>query len=241
MQIIAETHSHTVACDHAYSTIYENVCQAARVGLKFLCVTEHGPAMPGAPGEMYFGNMPKVVPDFLEGVAILKGVESNILDYCGRLDLSEKKLAALDWVIASYHINCVEPSTPEEHTAGWLAVAKNPHVDVIGHAGDDRYRFDIDTVVRAFAEYGKIVEINAHSFECRTKSDVNCREIARCCKKYGVRVVCSSDAHFFTQIARVDESIKLLRELDFPEELILNANYERFLAAAREKSGRSIF
>ena len=80
---------------------------------------------------MYFGNMPKVVPDFLEGVAILKGVESNILDYCGRLDLSEKKLAALDWVIASYHINCVEPSTPEEHTAGWLAVAKNPHVDVI--------------------------------------------------------------------------------------------------------------
>ena len=36
-------------------------------------------------------------------------------------------------------------------------------------------------------------------------------------------------------------SIKLLRELDFPEELILNANYERFLAAAREKSGRSIF
>lgn len=118
MQIIAETHSHTVACDHAYSTIYENVCQAARVGLKFLCVTEHGPAMPGAPGEMYFGNMPKVVPDFLEGVAILKGVESNILDYCGRLDLSEKKLAALDWVIASYHINCVEPSTPEEHTAG---------------------------------------------------------------------------------------------------------------------------
>ena len=218
MQIIAETHSHTVACDHAYSTIYENVCQAARVGLKFLCVTEHGPAMPGAPGEMYFGNMPKVVPDFLEGVAILKGVESNILDYCGRLDLSEKKLAALDWVIASYHINCVEPSTPEEHTAGWLAVAKNPHVDVIGHAGDD-----------------------AHSFECRPKSDVNCREIARCCKKYGVRVVCSSDAHFFTQIARVDESIKLLRELDFPEELILNANYERFLAAAREKSGRSIF
>ncbi|MFR9255218.1 MAG: hypothetical protein ACLVJ6_06775, partial [Merdibacter sp.] len=78
-------------------------------------------------------------------------------------------------------------------------------------------------------------------FECRPKSDVNCREIARCCKKYGVRVVCSSDAHFFTQIARVDESIKLLRELDFPEELILNANYERFLAAAREKSGRSIF
>ena len=65
MQIIAETHSHTVACDHAYSTIYENVCQAARVGLKFLCVTEHGPAMPGAPGEMSFGNMPKVVPDFL--------------------------------------------------------------------------------------------------------------------------------------------------------------------------------
>ena len=44
MQIIAETHSHTVACDHAFSTLYENVRYAARSGIRFLCVTEHCPA-----------------------------------------------------------------------------------------------------------------------------------------------------------------------------------------------------
>ena len=45
MKIIAETHSHTVACSHAYSTITENARAAAQKGLHFLCVTEHGPAM----------------------------------------------------------------------------------------------------------------------------------------------------------------------------------------------------
>lgn len=138
MQIIAETHSHTVACDHAFSTLYENVRYAARSGIRFLCVTEHCPAMEGAPGGMFFSNLPNVIPDLMEGVVVLKGAETNIIDYEGGLDLPDRKLARLDWVIASYHINCLAPATEEEHTAGWLAVAKNPLVDVIGHAGDER-------------------------------------------------------------------------------------------------------
>ena len=132
------------------------------------------------------------------------------------------------------------PATEEEHTAGWLAVAKNPLVDVIGHAGDERYRFDVDAVVKAFAENGKIVEINAHSFECRPGSAENCRRIAESCKKYGVRVVCSSDAHFFTQIGNVGAAVEMLEEIGFPEELVMNADYGRFLALAREKSGRPL-
>ena len=75
MQIIAETHSHTVACDHAFSTLYENVRYAARSGIRFLCVTEHCPAMEGAPGGMFFSNLPNVIPDLMEGVVVLKGAE----------------------------------------------------------------------------------------------------------------------------------------------------------------------
>ena len=240
MQIIAETHSHTVACDHAFSTLYENVRYAARSGIRFLCVTEHCPAMEGAPGGMFFSNLPNVIPDLMEGVVVLKGAETNIIDYEGGLDLPDRKLARLDWVIASYHINCLAPATEEEHTAGWLAVAKNPLVDVIGHAGDERYRFDVDAVVKAFAENGKIVEINAHSFECRPGSAENCRRIAESCKKYGGRVVCSSDAHFFTQIGNVGAAVEMLEEIGFPEELVMNADYGRFLALAREKSGRPL-
>ena len=48
MNIIADTHTHTLACDHAYSTISENAAAAAGKGLRFLAMTEHTPQMPPA-------------------------------------------------------------------------------------------------------------------------------------------------------------------------------------------------
>lgn len=240
MQFIAETHSHTNACQHAYSTLYENVQACAQKGLKFLCITEHGSAMEDGPHPWFFKNIVTAVPDVLDGVILLKGAEANILDYQGRLDIEKASLEKLGWVIASYHTVCIEPSTEREHTEGWLAVAENPHVDVAGHCGDARYPFDHNAVMQAFAENGKIIEINAHSFGFRPGSRKNCREIALCAKKYGVRVVCSSDAHFFTEIGECDAALEMLREIDYPEELILNTNYDRFLAVAREKTGKNL-
>ena len=111
---------------------------------------------------------------------------------------------------------------------------------MIGHCGDDRYDFDYEPAIQAFAEHQKIVEINAHSFHSRPGSKENCRQIALLCKKYGVRVVCSSDAHFFTDIGNAGEALEMLMEIDYPKEWILNTDYERFLAVAREKSGRKL-
>ena len=36
MRILVDTHTHTIASDHAYSTILENVAAAARAGLDFI-------------------------------------------------------------------------------------------------------------------------------------------------------------------------------------------------------------
>lgn len=103
------------------------------------------------------------MPDVIDGIIVLKGAEANILDYEGSLDVKPSHLEKLGWVIASYHdVTCPHASIAD-HTAGWIAVAKNPLVDVIGHCGDERFRFDYEAGVQAFAKYGKIVEINAHS------------------------------------------------------------------------------
>ena len=196
--------------------------------------------MPDGPHEWFFNNLPATVPDVLDGVIVLKGAEANILDFGGSLDLNERQLKKLDWVIASYHTPCCAPADIASHTAGWLAVAKNPDIDVIGHCGDERFRFDYEPVIRTFAEHQKIVEINAHSFHGRPGSKENCRQIALLCKKYAVRVVCSSDAHFFTEIGNAGEALDMLMEIGYPEKLILNTDYDRFLAVAREKSGRQL-
>ena len=49
MKYIIDTHTHTVASGHAYSTLIENAKAASAKGLKALAVTDHGVAMPGGP------------------------------------------------------------------------------------------------------------------------------------------------------------------------------------------------
>lgn len=54
MKFIADTHSHTLASGHAYSTIKEMAAAAEAKGLKALAITEHAPKMPGTCGLFYF-------------------------------------------------------------------------------------------------------------------------------------------------------------------------------------------
>ena len=57
MRIIADTHCHTIASTHAYSTWMENIHAAKEAGLSYLAITDHGPTMPGSPGRWYFKNL----------------------------------------------------------------------------------------------------------------------------------------------------------------------------------------
>lgn len=227
MKIIADTHTHTIACSHAYSTVGENALAARERGLTAIAMTEHGPTIPDAPYIWCITNQ-HVVSRILHGVTILHGVEANIIDYAGHLDVEDDILKNLEWVIASYHQPCCAPADEKDHTSGYLAIARHPYVDVIGHSGTEAYRYDYEKGVKAFKEYGKIVEINEGSFRVRKSSAKNCAEIAKLCKKYEVPVVVNSDAHHASDIGRFDQSIAMLCEMDFPQHLILNADEDRF-------------
>ena len=54
MRFEADTHSHTLASGHAYSTIKEMAAAAEAKGLKALALTEHAPKMPGTCGLFIF-------------------------------------------------------------------------------------------------------------------------------------------------------------------------------------------
>ena len=56
-----DLHTHTIASGHAYSTLQENIAAARERGLKFLGLSEHGPAVDGGPSRLYFQNY-KIIP-----------------------------------------------------------------------------------------------------------------------------------------------------------------------------------
>ncbi|WP_411677387.1 phosphatase [Caproicibacter sp.] len=235
MNLIADTHTHTIASTHAYSTLSEMVHAAAERGLFAIAVTDHGQEMPGAPGRWYFHNL-RVLPREMEHVLVLRGEEADVTDFDGGTDLNPEDVSTLDWVVTSMHEVAMRDKAPtvEKVTNAWLSVAKNPLIRVIGHSGSELYRYDYETVLPVFAENGKLVELNEATFTGRSDSVPNCTRIMELCKKHDVPVIVNSDAHFSTQVGRFDRSLQLLREIDFPEELVVNSSIERFCDYLRQ-------
>lgn len=227
--IIADLHTHTLASTHAYSSLTEMVRAAAERGLSAIAITDHAKTMPGSPRDWYFGNL-REVPLHYRGVLTLAGIEANVLDFDGSLDIEPGDEKKLDWVVASIHhlgLEGLKDPDVEKSTHLWLQVAKDPRVHVIGHSGDPLFTYDVDRVIPAFGENHKLVEINNHTFQVRAGNVPNCRKIALACKKYGVPIVVNSDAHFESQVGCFDQALGLLEEIDFPQELIVNADAGR--------------
>ena len=144
MNFEADLHVHTIASGHAFSTVKEVAEAAAGRDLKMVGITDHGVKMPGGPHEYYFWQL-LGLPRFIAGVEILRGVEANILDASGSLDLPERLLAELDLVLAGFHEGCgYEPGSVEENTRAMIGAIHNPFVNIICHPGNPVFPVDIE-------------------------------------------------------------------------------------------------
>ena len=213
MEIIADLHTHTIASTHAYSTVTENAAAAERQNLAVMGLADHSFKTSDSPHIYYFMNLYRI-PRKIGNVTILRGVE-----------------ASLDYAIASMHASTMEIGhTEEEYTAAWLKTIENPRVDILGHMGDPRYPFDIDTVIKAAAKAGKIVEINNSSPETRKGSQPLCLKIIETCKKYGVHITLSSDAHFWSMVGKFDWAMSVVEKTRYPKELVINSSVDNLEA-----------
>lgn len=64
----------------------------------------------------------------------------------------------------------------------------------------------------------------------KTVAVPNNLELLELAKKYEVPVIFGSDAHFSTMIADYDNIMPLIEKVQFPDELVLNYNPEKFKA-----------
>lgn len=225
---IADMHTHTLASTHAYSTITENALWASEHGIKYLGMTDHGIEMQDSPDTWHFENL-RILPDFIHGVRIIRGIEANITDENGKIDIYHKYVYdSLEWVNVSFHPQVYMPTDKASHTKAYMGALNNPRVDVICHSEDKRYPYDIDEVTRACAEYGKLIELNVGRLGRNNGSDRLYEPILEACEKHGTGIIVNSDAHFYTKIGDFGQAIELLERTGFPEKLIVNTSEERF-------------
>lgn len=230
MKYVLDSHTHTIASGHAYSTIHEMAREASERGLKLLGITEHSMKLPGTCHEFYFQNL-KVLRRQMYGIEVLFGAEVNIMDYDGSLDMGEELLKKMDVVIASLHTPCIRPGTVEQNTSAYLHAMENPYVNIIGHPDDSRYPVDYEALVRAAKERKVLLELNNGSYQpggSRKNPLENDLKMLKLCKKYQAPIILGSDAHTQEDVGNYCYLDEVLKQAEFPEELIVNRSVEEY-------------
>ncbi|MBO4262826.1 MAG: PHP domain-containing protein [Clostridia bacterium] len=238
MHIKADLHIHSIASGHHTSdTVTTLAKRAAELGLERIGITDHAPKMAGAASVNYFRNL-KYADKQLFGVNVLYGAELNVVGKCGGVDLPEDVLCALDYTIASIHKEVFRPSTEEVNTSALVNAMKNPYVNIIGHPDDPVFKINPTALTDAAAQTGTALELNSagiSEYGHRDKNIAFLVEMLYLCKKKGVFVSLGSDSHGTDRIADFENSIKLLAQLDFPSELIINCDVGNFRRLVNKK------
>lgn len=227
---LSDIHTHSIASGHGTAcTITHMAKRAADLGLRLLGITDHGPATLAAGTPSYFRSL-SFSPRKRFGVELLYGVELNILDIEGHIDLEEELLSRLDYAIASMHAQNYRPGTCEENTKAYLNVMKHPSVKLLGHCDNPRYPADYEKLAFYANRLGVIFEINEASlapYGYRGDTAENNRRILAACRKYQVPLVLSSDSHGAAHIGDFSYAGDFIHEAMFPESLVLNNQIPR--------------
>lgn len=237
MKLVLDTHTHTVASAHAYSTVTELAGAAGKKGLKLLAVTDHAPALTDSSPLLHFMNY-HVLPKTMNGVEMLYGVELNILDFEGNVDMPKEILERQDICIASFHTECTKAGDIRENTRAYLKAMENPYINIIGHPDDGYIPVDYEQLVKKAKEEEVILELNNASQQTayfRLNTRQNAEKMLRLCKQYGVYVSVGSDAHYADTVGKFDGALELLKETEFPEELVVNTSVEKLKALLEKR------
>lgn len=235
MKIFADYHTHTIYSD-GKTTIKENVEQAIKQGLEIIGISDHGYK------HMGFGVKYEKYPYIREeidklqeqykDIKILMGIECNILDDKGSIDIDERILSFVDYVMAGYHFG----STPKNirglknHAFNYIKPLKNKEIDyntkalinamkqndlfILTHPGDKGY-VNIEEIAKVAVKTNTVLEINERHHNLTYDQLIRIKD-------YDLKYVISSDAHKKEHIGVVDNAISRAIKANVPKERIIN-------------------
>jgi DNA polymerase (family X) len=196
--IRGDLHMHTTATDGSAS-IEQMVAAARERGLSYIAITDHSQRVSMARGLnpervlAQWDEIDKIRDSLPKGFTLLKGIECDILEK-GGMDLPDDVLAQADWVIASVHYGQKQPR--QQITDRILGAIENPHVSMVAHPTGrllnrrEPYEVDLDAVMAAAKEHGKLLELNANP-QRLDLNDIYCAAA----RQHGIPIVINTDAH----------------------------------------------
>ena len=218
-------HCHTDLSDGA-NTLAE-MAEATRArGYTYFGVADHSRSAYYAGGlsieEVYAQHVlaDELNAHFAGQFRIFKGIESDILAD-GSLDYPDDVLARFDFVVASVHSRFRLDT--EAQTARIVRAVSNPYTTILGHLTGrlllrrEGYGVDIDEVLRACAQRGVVVEVNANPH----RLDLDWRWLRRAVE-LGCMLSINPDAHSTEELDLTRWGVAIARKGGVAKEHVLN-------------------
>lgn len=206
-------HNHTTYSDGG-ATLEAMALAAKELGFEYFGVADHSQSLTvarGLPPHVVKKQWAEIdaLNKRLKGIQILKGTEADILAD-GSLDYDDDLLAGFDYVVGSVHTLFGMPEP--ELTARVCKALSHPRLTMLGHSTGrlllrrEGYKIDLDAVLRAAAEHGKMIEINAQP----TRLDLDWVYVKRA-KALGIPIVINPDAHSPGELAYYAYGVNVAR------------------------------
>ena len=243
-QIRGILHNHTVFSD-GNNTLEEMAAEAQGRGYEYFGVADHFAGAAG-PSSMTLERVISQVQAIDElnshspsrAFGILKGLEADIARD-GGLKAPAALLPRLDYLVCSVHSDY--RLSREEQTARLIRAARNPHTTMLAHVTgrllpeQEAYDVELESVLRACANFGVVVEINANP----RRLDLDWRWHQRAVDM-GCLLCISPDAHSVQDLDYMRWGIAAARKGELPAASLLNCagleQIQDFLAKRRARA-----
>ncbi|MDR2579206.1 MAG: PHP domain-containing protein [Chitinispirillales bacterium] len=229
-----DLHVHTLFSLCGIHTVLELLERAKELGMKGFAVTDHGYTLGGRLNNPFFERFRSPCPE----VKILKGIECNVLDNNGKIDVPRSFIDFIDIVLLGLHPNTSTGQGKDIYTDMLIAaMRKNPCVDIITHPNDPHYPVDYRRLVREAKIHGVALELNNSKIMYARTEVQSAVELIEACRDEGCFMAVNSDTHAIHELGDDGSVRPILASVGFPEEMIVNhdeASALRFIDSRRK-------
>lgn len=228
-----DLHLHTVASGHAQSTILEYIEQAKKLNMDVIGISDHGPNNAETlTTEVYFRTLDRI-PDVVDGIRVLKGIEANVINENGDIDASDKLIKRLDFVMANIHENAgYLDQGKERNTETMIKLIKSGKIKVITHLfATKAYDIDIEKVAEEACKNNVLLEINLSYLKGRKVQSFtipNLKVMIDVVRKNGKKLILGTDAHNIWELGDDSSLAPIKEEIGLTDDIVIN-NYSEEL------------
>jgi len=219
-----DLHLHTHFSNCGLHSILEVINQAINVGLEIIAITDHGPALGGRVSGVFFERFNNPYKE----ITVFKGLELNLTDKPGETDLPLHLLPFLDVILVGIHPTTPQGLTKDEYTDMLIKVIQNnKYIDIISHPNSKEYPLDFEKLAKEASKFGVALELNNSKTHLKRVDDKITKQLITACINNNCQMVINSDSHAITEIGNGKSVKPFLKELNFPDTLLLNSDVEK--------------